>query len=284
MNRNELTQEIFRKESVLCVGLDTDLNKIPDFFKKKHENSDIVFEYNKCIIDATIPYAVAYKPNLAFYESRGLAGWTSLQRTIDYIQSLNDKVFLIADAKRGDIGNTSGQYASAFFDKEQSGFDFDAVTVAPYMGIDSVSPFLQKKDKWIVLLALTSNPGADDFQTLNIMNNGAGEQLFKRVLRTSSSWGTSENMMYVIGATRSEMLKEVREIIPNHFLLIPGIGAQGGNLEEVMNLGWNNYAGLLINASRSIIFASSDLDFAEAAGAEAKKLQNTMSSFIKCHL
>ncbi len=284
MNRDELTQLIFQKESVLCVGLDTDINKIPDFFKKEHENSDIVFEYNKRIVDATIPYAVAYKPNLAFYESRGLAGWISLHKTIDYIQSLNDRVFLIADAKRGDIGNTSGQYARAFFDKEQSGLDFDAVTVAPYMGVDSVSPFLQYKDKWIVVLALTSNPGADDFQTLDVNDNGVGEQLFKKVLRTSSSWGTSENTMYVIGATRSEMLKEVREIVPEHFLLIPGIGAQGGNLEEVMRLGWNNYAGLLINASRSIIFASGNSDFAEAAAVEAKKLQNLMSSFIKHYI
>ena len=284
MNRDELTQLIFQKESVLCVGLDTDINKIPDFFKKEHENSDIVFEYNKRIVDATIPYAVAYKPNLAFYESRGLAGWISLHKTIDYIQSLNDRVFLIADAKRGDIGNTSGQYARAFFDKEQSGLDFDAVTVAPYMGVDSVSPFLQYKDKWVVVLALTSNPGAVDFQTLDVNNNGVGEQLFKKVLRTSSSWGTSENTMYVIGATRSEMLKEVRKIVPEHFLLIPGIGAQGGNMEEVMSLGWNNYAGLLINASRSIIFASGDSDFAEAAAAEAKKLQNLMSSFIKHYI
>ncbi|MBN2730020.1 MAG: orotidine-5'-phosphate decarboxylase [Bacteroidales bacterium] len=281
MNKEELRDLILRKKSVLCVGLDTDISKIPSFFKDKYADEDIVFEYNKQIIDAVLPYTVAFKPNLAFYESRGVSGWISLQKTMQYIESKKEEVFLIADAKRGDIGNTSGQYAKAFFDQEQSGFNFDAVTVAPYMGIDSVSPFLAFEGKWVIILALTSNPGADDFQLSTCKETD--EKLFEKVLRVSSEWGSDENTMYVIGATRSDMLIKVREIVPEHFLLIPGVGAQGGNLKEVLHLGWNNFGGILINASRSIIFAKGEEDFAEAAAAEAKKLQNAMSSFISAH-
>ncbi|PLW93894.1 MAG: orotidine-5'-phosphate decarboxylase [Marinilabiliales bacterium] len=277
MNKEQLRDLILRKKSVLCVGLDTDINKIPQFFREQYAGGDVVFEYNKRIIDAVLPYAVAFKPNLAFYESRGLTGWESLKKTMDYIDSKDNDVFCIADAKRGDIGNTSGQYAKAFFDSSQSGFNFDAVTVAPYMGVDSVSPFLEFDNKWVIILVLTSNPGADDFQTHDFSD---GDKLFEKVLKTSSQWGNSDNTMYVIGATRSEMLKRVRELVPDHFLLIPGVGAQGGNLEEVLNLGWNNFGGILINASRSIIFANGEEDFAEAAAAEAKKLQSIMSSFI----
>jgi len=280
MNKEQLRDLILRKKSVLCVGLDTDINKIPSFFKDEFAGGDVVFEYNKRIIDAVLPYTVAFKPNLAFYESRGIAGWESLKKTMDYIASKGDEVFCIADAKRGDIGNTSGQYAKAFFDTAQSGFNFDAVTVAPYMGVDSVSPFLAFDGKWVIILALTSNPGADDFQTHSFTDN---EKLFEKVLRTSSQWGSSDNTMYVIGATRSEMLKRVREIVPDHFLLIPGVGAQGGNLEEVLELGWNKFGGILINASRSIIFANGENDFAEAAAAEAENFQHIMSSFISAH-
>lgn len=280
MNKMQLRDLILRKKSVLCVGLDTDINKIPQFFKEQYLDGDVVFEYNKRIIDAVFPYTVAFKPNLAFYESRGLAGWESLKKTMDYIKNKGEDVFCIADAKRGDIGNTSSHYAKAFFDSNMSGFNFDAVTVVPYMGADSVKPFLEFDNKWVIILALTSNPGADDFQTHEFLD---GDKLFEKVLKTSSQWGNSNNIMYVIGATRSEMLKRVRELVPDHFLLIPGIGAQGGNLEEVLNLGWNNFGGILINASRSIIFANGDEDFAHAAAAEAKKLQGIMSSFISAH-
>lgn len=276
MNKKQLSEIIFSKKSVLCVGLDSELSKIPAHIREGRSAEDAIFEFNKAIVDATLPYTVAYKPNLAFYEALGLAGWSALYRTVAYIRSLNEPVFIIADAKRADIGNTSRLYASAFFGDGKTTPDFDAVTVAPYMGSDSVSPFLSFDGKWVILLALTSNPGADNFQLIE----KDGEQLFEKVLATSATWGSDENMMYVVGATRAEMLKKVRKIVPNHFLLIPGVGAQGGDLTEVLKNGWNNSGGLLINASRSIIFASSGGDFAEAATSEAAKLQKEMAEFI----
>lgn len=277
MNRQELTDLVFRKKSVLCVGLDSELAKIPGHIREGRTDEDAVFEFNKAIVDATIQYTVAYKPNLAFYEAMGLAGWNALYRTVAYIRSLEEPVFIIADAKRADIGNTSRLYASAFFGDGKTSPDFDAVTVAPYMGSDSVSPFLSFEGKWVILLALTSNPGADDFQ---LTQTPDGMQLFERVLTQSKQWGNENNMMYVIGATRAEMLKKVRTIVPDNFLLIPGVGAQGGDLGEVLKNGWNNSGGLLINASRSIIFASSGNDFAEAAATEAARMQTEMAEFI----
>lgn len=274
MNRDQLVGLIKRKRSFLCVGLDSDIEKIPPHL---HGEDDPVFEFNKQIIDATIDFAVAYKPNLAFYESRGIAGMESLQRTMEYLETFNGNCFTIADAKRGDIGNTSTQYARAVFDKNASGFNFDAITVAPYMGEDSVSPFLKFKDKWVVLLALTSNKGAFDFQ---LTEDITGDKLFNKVLRTSSQWGTEENMMYVVGATRAEMLAGIREIVPNHFLLVPGVGAQGGSLAEVARYGMNSDCGLLVNASRSIIFASGDKDFAAKAGSEATSMQVEMEKIL----
>ncbi|MDE5703550.1 MAG: orotidine-5'-phosphate decarboxylase, partial [Bacteroidales bacterium] len=265
MNRTELIAEIRRKKSFLCVGLDPDMNKIPDCLKGEE---DVIFAFNKAIIDATLDYAVAYKPNLAFYEAYGLKGMVSLQKTIDYLRRFN--VFTIADAKRGDIGNTSLKYAQAYLDPAGD-FNFNAITVAPYMGEDSVKPFLQVPDKWVVLLALTSNPGARDFQNLEITGGattdaagaeaGAGaadgtrtgvleKHLYEQVLRTSSQWGDDSNMMYVVGATRAEFLSDVRRIVPKHFLLVPGVGAQGGSLEEVCRYGLNAEVGLLSNASR----------------------------------
>lgn len=277
MNRQELTDTVFRKKSVLCVGLDSELAKIPAHIKEGKSSEDAVFEFNKAIVDATIQYTVAYKPNLAFYEAMGLAGWNALYRTVAYIRSLGEPVFVIADAKRADIGNTSRLYASAFFGDGQTTPAFDAVTVAPYMGSDSVSPFLSFEGKWVILLALTSNPGADDFQ---LTQTPEGMQLFERVLTQSKQWGNEGNMMYVIGATRAEMLQKVRTIVPDNFLLIPGVGAQGGDLGEVLKNGWNNSGGLLINASRSIIFASSGVDFADAAASEAARMQAEMAEFI----
>ncbi|MPM05120.1 Orotidine 5'-phosphate decarboxylase [bioreactor metagenome] len=277
MNRQELTDLVFRKKSVLCVGLDSELAKIPGHIREGRTDEDAVFEFNKAIVDATIQYTVAYKPNLAFYEAMGLAGWNALYRTVAYIRLLEEPVFIIADAKRADIGNTSRLYASAFFGDGKTSPDFDAVTVAPYMGSDSVSPFLSFEGKWVILLALTSNPGADDFQ---LTQTPDGMQLFERVLTQSKQWGNENNMMYVIGATRAEMLKKVRTIVPDNFLLIPGVGAQGGDLGEVLKNGWNNSGGLLINASRSIIFASSGNDFAEAAATEAARMQTEMAEFI----
>ncbi|MBW6490273.1 MAG: orotidine-5'-phosphate decarboxylase [Lentimicrobium sp.] len=274
MNRQQLINLIRSKKSFLCIGLDSDIEKIPAFLKN---SEDPVFEFNRRIIDATIKYAVAYKPNLAFYESRGIEGLKSLQKTMDYLENFRDECFTIADAKRGDIGNTSSQYARAFFDKPVSGFDFDAVTVAPYMGEDSVSPFLGFKGKWIVLLALTSNKGASDFQLIEDKTN---ELLFAKVLKTSKNWGSSENMMYVVGATRAEMLAEIRKIVPDHFLLVPGVGAQGGSLHEVARYGLSKDCGLLVNASRSIIFASNGADFELKAAAEAKSMQEEMSEIL----
>lgn len=276
MTYEELHQLILRKRSFLCIGLDSDKTKIPDHLKHLE---DPVFEFNKCIINATIDLAVAYKPNLAFYESRGIAGLRSLERTMNYLESFEGEVFTIADAKRGDIGNTSAQYARGVFDTASSGFNFDAITVAPYMGEDSVKPFLTFPGKWVILLALTSNKGADDFQVVKTGN----ERLFELVIERSKAWANNENMMYVVGATRAEMLEDIRKIIPDHFLLVPGVGAQGGSLAEVAKYGMNSHCGLLVNASRSILFASSGKDFAEKARAEALVIQQEMASLLKSH-
>jgi len=276
MTYTDLFQLIHRKRSFLCIGLDSDITKIPDHLRKLE---DPVFEFNKSIIDATIDIAVAYKPNLAFYESRGIAGLRCLERTMNYLGSFQDEVFTIADAKRGDIGNTSAQYAQGVFNTSLSGFNFDAVTVAPYMGEDSVKPFLTFPGKWVILLALTSNKGADDFQVVQTGN----KRLFELVLERSKTWGTNKNMMYVVGATRAEMLKDIRTIVPDHFLLVPGVGAQGGSLSEVARYGMNNHCGLLVNASRSILFASSGFDFAEKARAEAMTIQAEMETLLKSH-
>lgn len=273
MNKAELFEQIKEKESFLCVGLDTDIQKIPRFLL---DTGDAIFAFNKEIIDATHDLAVAYKPNLAFYESLGVNGWNSLEKTVNYIRYNYPNIFIIADAKRGDIGNTSSLYARAFFDS----MDFDALTVAPYMGEDSVKPFLSYVGKWVILLALTSNKGADDFQYMS----RDGERLFERVLKTSRQWGDEENMMYVVGATRAEMLSDIRKIIPNHFLLVPGVGAQGGSLEEVAKYGMNKECGLLVNSSRQIIYAGSDRDFAAKARQAALQLQNEMASLLKKRL
>lgn len=284
MNRSELIAEIRRKKSFLCVGLDPDMNKIPACLKGEE---DVIFAFNKAIIDATLDYAAAYKPNLAFYEAYGLKGMVSLQKTIDYLRQ--KRVFTIADAKRGDIGNTSLKYAQAYLDPAGD-FNFDAITVAPYMGEDSVKPFLQVPDKWVVLLALTSNPGARDFQNLEITGGAATDggqpaalekHLYEQVLRTSAAWGNDENMMYVVGATRAEFLSDVRRIVPKHFLLVPGVGAQGGSLEEVCRYGLNDDIGLLVNASRSILYAGKEADFAEAARAEAARMQQQMQAYVR---
>lgn len=274
MTREELFENIKKKQSFLCVGLDTDVNKIPEFMFDKYEG-DYIFEFNKQIIDATAKYCVAYKPNLAFYESLGLQGWDVLERTVDYIRSNYPDMFLIADAKRGDIGNTSAMYARTFF----GAMDFDSVTVAPYMGEDSVSPFLTYEGKWVTLLALTSNKGAFDFQFMK--DAESGDTLYQKVLKTSKNWGNADNMMYVVGATKADMLSDIREIIPDNFLLVPGIGAQGGSLEEVVKHGMNSQCGLLVNSSRAIIYAANDETFAEAAACEAKKVQEQMAGFLK---
>lgn len=270
MNSAELFDQIKAKKSFLCIGLDSDIQKIPRFLM---DTSDPIFAFNKEIIDATHEYAVAYKPNMAFYESLGVTGWNSLEKTVNYLRYKHPDLFIIADAKRGDIGNTSSLYARAFFDA----MEFDAVTVAPYMGEDSVKPFLTYVDKWVILLALTSNKGADDFQYME----EDGEKLFERVIKTSSEWGNSDNMMYVVGATRAEMLKDIRKIIPNHFLLVPGVGAQGGSLKEVAENGMNNQCGLLVNSSRQIIYASNKEDFAEKAQAAAIEVQKEMEILLK---
>ena len=275
MNRTEFFHLIQQKKSFLCVGLDSDLNKIPTHLL---DSADPVFEFNKQIIDATLPYTVAYKPNLAFYESRGIKGLISLEKTMNYLENFKDEVFTIADAKRGDIGNTSTQYAISVFDKQASGFSFDAITVAPYMGEDSVKPFLAFPGKWAIVLALTSNKGSDDFQLFTDQNE---TRLFERVLERTSKWGNYDNMMYVVGATKAEMLLDIRKIVPDHFLLVPGVGAQGGDLNAVAKYGLNSHCGLLINASRSILFASSGIDFAEKAGQEAQSMQNEMETILR---
>ncbi|SOE22692.1 orotidine-5'-phosphate decarboxylase [Spirosomataceae bacterium TFI 002] len=268
MNRKELVAQIKAKKSFLCVGLDTDIKKIP---KHLLNSEDPIFEFNKAIIDATSDFAVSYKPNIAFYESMGASGWQSLARTLEYIPK---SIFTIADAKRGDIGNTSSLYARAFFDKKSSGMEFDSVTVAPYMGADSVTPFLEFEGKWVILLALTSNKGSEDFQY------HGDKPLFEKVLQVSQNWGDEEQLMYVVGATRASQLKQVRAIVPDHFLLVPGVGAQGGNLAEVAENGMNKDCGLLVNSSRGIIYASSGEDFADSAREEAKKLQMEMADLI----
>jgi orotidine-5'-phosphate decarboxylase len=267
MTREELFQEIKSKKSFLCVGLDADLTKIPAHLL---ELEDPIFEFNKAIIEATSDLAVAYKPNIAFYECLGEKGWVSLRKTLEIIP---ENCFTIADAKRGDIGNTSRYYAKTFFEQYQ----FDSITIAPYMGSDSVKPFLEFKEKWAIVLALTSNEGAKDFQYIT----EDGKPVFQTVLEKSSSWGSEENMMYVVGATKAEKLKEVRAIVPHHFLLVPGVGAQGGSLEEVAKFGLNEKCGLLVNSSRGIIYADSGLEFKEAAKASAIKLQSSMAKILE---
>ena len=271
MNNQQLFENIRKKGSFLCVGLDTDIKKIPSFLL---DTTDPMFAFNKEIIDATAKYTVAYKPNLAFYESEGLEGWRSLEKTVHYIRENHPDIFLIADAKRGDIGNTSSMYARAFFEK----LNFDAVTVAPYMGEDSVKPFLNYEGKWVVLLALTSNKGAFDFQ---FIADNSGERLFEKVIRTSQNWGTAENMMYVVGATKAEELSDIRKLAPHHFLLVPGVGAQGGSLQEVAKYGLNYQCGLLVNSSRAIIYASAGLDFATKAGESAKETRDEMAELLR---
>lgn len=271
MNAAELFKQIKKKRSFLCIGLDSDIQKIP---KHLMDTSDPIFAFNKEIIDQTHDLAVSYKPNLAFYESLGAEGLISLDKTVKYIREKCPELFIIADAKRGDIGNTSNLYARAFFDH----FDFDAVTVAPYMGEDSVKPFMTYLDKWVILLALTSNKGAFDFQFIE--DEKTGDKLFESVLKTSQTWGTTNNMMYVVGATKAEKLEEIRKIIPNHFLLVPGVGAQGGSLQEVAKYGMNDQCGLLVNSSRAIIFASDGDDFAIEARTQAEAVQIEMEELL----
>ena len=266
MNRAKLIERIREVNSYLCVGLDTDIEKIPAHLK---EEEDPVFAFNKAIIDATLPYCVSYKINTAFYEAQGLKGWASLEKTVNYIPSSH---FKIADAKRGDIGNTSTHYANAFFKT----LPFDSITVAPYMGKDSVKPFLDIDNKWTIVLGLTSNEGAFDFQTLSV----GSEKLFETVLRKVSEWGSIHNLMFVVGATKAEQLAQIRQIIPNHFLLIPGVGTQGGSLEDVSKYGMNDDIGILVNVSRQIIYAGNDHYFAEKAREEALKLQREMASYL----
>ncbi|HNW99581.1 MAG TPA: orotidine-5'-phosphate decarboxylase [Bacteroidales bacterium] len=274
MNKQELVKLINQKRSFLCVGLDPDVQKLP---KHLLNSDDPVFEFNKQIIDATKEFAVAYKPNLAFYECLGIKGMQSFEKTIRYLNKFPGEFFTIADAKRGDIGNTSKMYARSFFGNEENALNFDAVTVAPYMGEDSVKPFLEYPNKWVILLALTSNKGANDFQFFN--NNG--KRLFEQVLERSQQWANSENMMYVVGATQAKMLADIRKIVPDHFLLVPGVGAQGGSLQEVVKYGMNKEIGLLINASRSILYASANEDFAVKAADEAKVMRDEMSALMK---
>ena len=273
MNRQELVRQIREKRSFLCVGLDTDIKKIPQHLLAEE---DPIFAFNKAIVDTTAPYCVAYKPNLAFYESCGTQGLAAFGKTIDYIREKHPEHFIIADAKRGDIGNTSKMYARTFFGK----YGVDALTVAPYMGEDSVTPFLEDyTDKWVILLALTSNKGSLDFQ---LTDDKDGERLFEKVIKKSQQWGNDENMMYVVGATRGELFKDVRRVVPNAFLLVPGIGAQGGSLEEVCRYGMTTDCGLLVNSSRAIIYASNDADFAQAAAVKAEETQKQMAELLKC--
>jgi len=270
MNHLQLFEEIVKKRSFLCVGLDSEIDKIPLSLK---QNDNQVFEFNRRIIDATAQYAVAYKPNVAFYESEGSKGWLSLESTVKYIKEKYPDIFIIADAKRGDIGNTSKMYAKAFLEN----MPFDAVTVAPYMGEDSVTPFLSYSGKWVVLLALTSNKGADDFQ----YHNEDGIRLFERVLSVSRKWGTIDNLMYVVGATRASMIREIRQIVPEHFLLVPGLGAQGGSLSEVAKYGLTNKCGLLVNSSRAIIFADNSENFDKVAAEKAREVQQEMEGYLR---
>ena len=271
MTRQELIQQIKQKESFLCVGLDTDAKKMPQCVFDLH---DPIFEFNKAIIDATAPYCVAYKPNLAFYEAYGVKGMISFENTIKYIKENHPHHLIIADAKSGDIGNTSQMYARTFFEE----YDVDALTVAPYMGEDSVTPFLGYEGKWVILLALTSNNGSHDFQ---LTADVQGERLFEKVLKKSQEWGTTDNMMYVVGATQGQMFEDIRKVAPDHFLLVPGVGAQGGSLEEVCRYGMTKDCGLLVNSSRGIIYACSDDHYAEIAGNKARELQQQMAEELK---
>ena len=273
MNRQELIASIRHKASFLCVGLDTDLKKIPTHLLGE---DDPIFAFNKAIIDATAPYCVAYKPNLAFYECGGLKGWAAFEKTVAYLKEHYPDQFIIADAKRGDIGNTSAMYARSFFEE----MDLDALTVAPYMGEDSVTPFLGYDGKWVILLALTSNKGSHDFQ---LTEDKAGERLFERVLRTSQQWAGPDRMMYVVGATQGSLFADIRRIVPQHFLLVPGVGAQGGSLAEVCRYGMNADCGLIVNSSRGIIYASTGEDFAEGAAAKARDLQAEMAEQLRQH-
>ena len=275
MNRQQLIEQIRQKRSFLCVGLDTDPKKMPQCVFDMH---DPVFEFNKAIIDATAPYCVAYKPNLAFYEAFGLKGMESFVKTVKYLMECHPHHLIIADAKRGDIGNTSKMYARTFFEE----YDVDALTVAPYMGEDSVTPFLEYEGKWVILLALTSNVGSRDFQMTTSLSPEP-EHLFEKVLRVSQQWGNEENMMYVVGATQGRLFEDVRRVAPRHFLLVPGVGAQGGSLEEVCKYGMNEDCGLLVNSSRGIIYASQDDHFAEIAGNKARDLQQQMGEILSEH-
>ncbi len=272
MNRQELFGIIKKKKSFLCIGLDTDINKIPSHLLK---TDDPVFRFNKQIIDATHDICVAYKPNIAFYEALGPKGWESLRKTVDHIKNTSKDLMIIADAKRGDIGNTSAMYAKTFFET----YDFDAVTLAPYMGLDTVSPFLEYDGKWSVILALTSNKSAGDFQYIRDMSSG--ELLYESVLRTGNSWGTTDNIMFVVGATKAESLRNVRKFVPDNFLLVPGVGAQGGSLEEVARNGMNSHCGILVNSSRGIIYAAADESFAITSRGKAMELQQEMALHLQ---
>jgi orotidine 5'-phosphate decarboxylase len=274
MTREELIKQIRTKQSFLCVGLDTDIKKIPQHLLQA---DDPIFEFNKAIIDATAPYSVAYKPNLAFYESLGVKGLLAFERTVAYLNENYPEQFIIADAKRGDIGNTSQMYARTFFET----YNLDALTVAPYMGEDSVTPFLAYEGKWVILLALTSNKGSHDFQ---LMEDAQGTRLFEHVLTKSQTWGNADNMMYVVGATQGEAFKDIRRHAPNHFLLVPGIGAQGGSLHDVCQYGMNKDCGLLVNSSRGIIYASNGVDFAQVAAEKAREIQEEMDRELKAIL
>ena len=268
MTRQQLIEHIFTKKTFLCVGLDTDIKKIPQHLLG---NDDPIFDFNKAIIDATAKYCIAYKPNLAFYECMGTKGLSAFERTVEYLKETYPDHLIIADAKRGDIGNTSAMYARTFFD----GYDIDALTVAPYMGEDSVTPFLEYENKWVILLALTSNKGSHDFQ---LTTDQDGERLFEKVIRKSQAWGTPDNMMYVVGATQGKMFLDIRMLAPDHFLLVPGVGAQGGSLQEVCKYGMTDDCGLIVNSSRGIIYASGDTDFAQVAAIKAMELQREMAT------
>lgn len=270
MNREQLIEQIKTKKSFLCVGLDTDIKKIPQHLLQEE---DPIFAFNKAIIDATAPYCVSYKPNLAFYEAFGVKGMVSFEKTIKYLKENYPNHFIIADAKRGDIGNTSAMYARTFFEE----YGIDSITVAPYMGEDSVTPFLTYEGKWVILLALTSNKGSHDFQ---LTEDTQGEKLFEKVLRISQQWGNENNMMYVVGATQGKMFENIRRVAPRHFLLVPGVGAQGGSLEEVCRYGMTDDCGLLVNSSRAIIYASDKENFAEVAAEKAKELQMQMKDIL----
>ena len=279
MTREQLFENIRRKQSFLCVGLDTDLKKVPQFLVEraaKEEGFDPIFEFNKAIIDATAPYCIAYKPNLAFYEAHGVKGWIAFERTVKYLREQYPDQFIIADAKRGDIGNTSKLYARTFFEE----MDVDAVTVAPYMGEDSVTPFLGYEGKWVILLALTSNKGSQDFQ---LTQDAEGERLFEKVLTRSQQWADAGQMMYVVGATQGSSFADIRRLAPDHFLLVPGIGAQGGSLEEVCHYGWNDHCGLIVNSSRAIIYADGTENFAAVAGERAHEVQQQMAQVLQQH-